>query len=440
MKDRIQWMESVRVLGEHQVVVRSTNAAVMTATSPSSPSSKQSDTESADAGASASYILACTSQSIKLLAAAPSIAPTSPGGSANNGSGNRGNDNNNSALAQLNSKHAQVLLSLRAPEKIRLAFLVHSPHLIEKRLDEDATPVAQARSESGSTTATSGGNGPAAAAVAVAAPPARELCLAIVDATAMLHVYSVNLKRLFSKQLNIDPSFLSSRTFTCSSDGRLAFLSSSSSCVLAQLFPNKHYGYRLPPPPPRLWHPLVEIVRREMPRDNASSTNSNVGQATTTASGWFSTLLPMAAAATISHESLFDQPMPMPEAEEEEEEEVVHAVAKGKSASVAATSTSTSDARAQLDAERARRYGGGAAGSSSSASASASSSSTSNTSQAQSAVASAQQTMSQNQALAAANLRRTEEVADKSEVMAEHANDFLAAARKLKQQQKSSWW
>jgi hypothetical protein len=55
-------------------------------------------------------------------------------------------------------------------------------------------------------------------------------------------------------------------------------------------------------------------------------------------------------------------------------------------------------------------------------------------------VGEARDTMAQNTQLAAANLRRGQEVADKSEIMANHADDFLKAARKLRQQQESSWW
>jgi hypothetical protein len=49
--------------------------------------------------------------------------------------------------------------------------------------------------------------------------------------------------------------------------------------------------------------------------------------------------------------------------------------------------------------------------------------------------------MAQNQQLAANNLARAEELSDiKADAMSSHAGDFLAAARKLKQQQKDSWW
>jgi hypothetical protein len=42
--------------------------------------------------------------------------------------------------------------------------------------------------------------------------------------------------------------------------------------------------------------------------------------------------------------------------------------------------------------------------------------------------------------LAASNLAKTQEVSDKAERMSAHADEFLEAIRKMKEQQKKSWF
>jgi hypothetical protein len=94
--------------------------------------------------------------------------------------------NNNIKLLTSGSKGVESLLSLRTAEPIRLAFLVCSPHLIEQRDD-----TAKVKS-------------PTPTDPTPSSAPARELCLAIVDTKAVLTVYSVQLKILFSTQLRMD--------------------------------------------------------------------------------------------------------------------------------------------------------------------------------------------------------------------------------------------
>lgn len=321
------------------------------------------------------YIICCTGQSIKLLTGGP--------------------------------KGVESLLSLRTSEPIRLAFLVCSPHLIDQRDD-----VGRVNSSA------AGVAGSALDSPPPASPPAKELCLAIVDTKAQLTVYSVQLKILFSTSLRMSPSRVSPATFSMSGDGRVAFLPSPTFLVQAQLFPNKHYQFMQPPAR------LITPVERSIDDIEAHChTAALASPAASTGGGWFAALLPSVAA----HSTLFDTQMyepkeddirPLPVAarvELEAEPEVQPArVAQKPTANRPTTNTPSrqpapSSSSAQLNSARG-------------------------------SIATTKQTMAQNQALAANNLARAEELGDKSEQMANHANDFLAAARRLKEQQKSSWF
>jgi hypothetical protein len=310
------------------------------------------------------------------------------------------------------AKGVESLLSLRTAEPIRLAFLVCSPHPIEQR------DVVASKGSAANLSEMEKSSAPA-----VTAAPARELCLAIVDTQSVLTVYSVQLKILFSSPLcNLSPSRLSPQTFSMSSDGRVAFLPSATFLVEAQLFPAKCYSCTAPPA--RLLRP----VETSIDSIEAAAVAANAPPASG-GGGWFSALIP-----TVSHATLFDTQMYKPP------EEVEHALAPFKSSagsddSVASsapdrTSTGSSTSSSRL------------AASSSSASSDSSSSSSVDPKirSAQKEISSAKSQMQMNNQIAANNLRKTEEIQDKAEMMASHAGDFLAAARKLKQQQKDSWW
>ena len=268
------------------------------------------------------YVLCCTSQSIKLLTAGPKLP--------------------------------ESLLSLRVGERIRLAFLVASPHLIAQRDEPSASPSPPPTAGAGSSPSP-----PPPSA------PASELCLAIVDDRATLSVFSVNLKCLFTASLSIPARRLSPSNFSMSADGRMVFLPSAASSgggggalVLAQMFPNKCYDFMAPPA--QLLPPAsVEELERAAARCTQNSAAGSASASAAPAKSWFASILPAAA----SHDSLFAPPL-WTEAEidaaasraqgiaqEEEEDDS----ASSASSSAAPAPSAGQSAREQLDREHAAR-------------------------------------------------------------------------------------
>jgi hypothetical protein len=265
----------------------------------------------------------------------------------------------------------------------------------------------------------------------------------VVDAQSSLHVLSVNLKVLLLAPLGPlcgrgGPSPLS---LSVSGDGRMAALRCASAVSLAQMFPNKQYNC-LAPPPQLLPPPSdAEIAAAAKATSAAQREEDDALQsAAAPATGWFSALLP----AAVAHSVLFSPPLfdeeqidaarcartggGRPDAEEEDGAE---AAVPSEPAAAAANPRAGAAPAGRSGPSGAGGPGGrapGGAAPSSSASA------------VRGQVGEARDTMAQNTQLAAANLRRGQEVADKSEIMANHADDFLKAARKLRQQQESSWW
>jgi hypothetical protein len=330
----------------------------------------------------------------------------------------------------------ETLMSVKIESGVRHVAVLTTPHAIPFRGDaQDATaPIA------GGTAVT--------APAPVAAP---ERCIAVLDGHAILRIYALNLTELSATPLAIDRSMFVDRNgvnsscafFSMTLDGRMAFLPRGSgegeskkhvaALALASVFEPKEYEALAPPP--ALVHPAAASGTSSTVAADAAlpSTAATDAAAAASNAGWFSSLR-----GAVSHESLFATPL----FTETQFATASRRPGVGGSSNKAGPATEQARAReaegdaarAHWDAVKASKH---ASAASSSAGASGSDAAVSN---ARREVSSAGQQMAQNKNQAELNLRRAEEVADKSEIMASHAGDFLAAARKLRQQQESSWF
>jgi len=318
----------------------------------------------------------------------------------------------------------ETLLSVKLEEAaIKRAWMITTPHILVGRVQQLDAPA--------------GAVPPAASAEL---PAAREHCVAVLDDTAMLRVFALNLSELSCTPLPVASvgAFRSdaAKSISVSSDGRLAFLPCDKEVAalsLGSVFALEQYGVQAPPP--ALLHPSTAAALARDVQMALPSTAATDAAAAANAGGWFSSLR-----GAVSHESLFAPPMFA-----ESQRQVATSVrsrpdtgaagAYADAANAARAREAEGDAaRAHWDAVKASKTSAAESGASNSTPAAAAASN------ARREIGSVQQQMGVNVQQAALNLRRAEEVADKSEEMASHAGDFLAAARALRKQQESSWF